>query len=83
MIIFSNLSWAYHVCLCLFASGAAYSVCSERVTEVSTSAVIAIPFAKMGAHHSNCLQPVDMVFDHMLVKQYSEIMVQFRSLLKE
>ena len=34
--------------------------------------LLLFPFAKMGAHHCNCLQPEDMVFDQMLVKQYSE-----------
>ena len=70
---------------CLFASGAVSSFYSERVTEVSTSAVIVIPLWQDGCTPQQLLiyTPEDMVFDQMLVKQYSEIKVQFGSLLEE
>ena len=44
--------------------------------------ILLFPFCMMGAHHSNCLQPEDMVFDQMLVRQYSELKVQVGSLLE-
>ena len=37
----------------------------------------------MGEHHSNCLQPEDMVFNQKLVESYSEIKVQVGRLLEE
>ena len=70
------------MCLCLFASGAASSVYRENVTKISTSVVIVIPLCQDGCTPQELLvcTPQDMVFDQMLVKQYSEIKVQVGSL---
>ena len=69
----------------LFASGAECSVYSEKVTEISTSAFIIIPLCQDGCTPQQLFiyTPEDMVFDQMLVKQYSEIKVQVGSLLEE
>ena len=55
----------------------------RELQKYSLQQLLLFPFGMMGAHHSNCLQPEDMVFNQKLVESYSEIKVQVGSLLEE